>query len=107
MTSLPKSISIYFAATSDPARERFDDCFAFDAIVYDEGKNHHGIEEIKAWHIEASGPDPAVARVLSMREEGGKIVVPAEISGAFKGSPIILDFAFTLKHDLIAELEIH
>jgi hypothetical protein len=107
MTSLPNSISLYFAATSDTTRECFDKCFAANAIVHDEGKHHHGIDEIKAWHIEASGPDPAVARVISMREEDGKVIVPAEITGAFKGSPVILDFAFTLKSGLIAELEIH
>lgn len=107
MTSLPKSISAYFAATSDSTRQSFDDCFTHDAIVHDEGKIHHGVAEIKVWHIEASGPNPAVSRVLSLRQHDGKEIVTAEVSGNFKGSPVNLDFAFTLKDGLIAELEIH
>jgi hypothetical protein len=107
MTILPDAISAYFAASTDPERRSFETCFTSDAIVHDEGQIHQGIEDIKAWHIKASGPSPGVARILSMREELGKNIVPTEISGAFKGSPIVLDFTFTLKDKRIAELEIH
>ncbi|HEY4200232.1 MAG TPA: nuclear transport factor 2 family protein [Devosiaceae bacterium] len=107
MLTLPPAISGYFAGAQNNARKGFEACFTPDAIVHDEGKTYHGIEAIKAWHIAATDPNSVTTRAISMRQENGKIVVPAEVSGTFKGSPIVLDFVFTLKGDLIAELEIH
>ncbi|MDB5659627.1 MAG: hypothetical protein JWS10_2242 [Cypionkella sp.] len=106
MIALPTALATYFAASADSTRQPFDTCFAADAIVHDEAKIHHGLAEIKAWHIASNAPVQAT-RMLSIREDRGKTIVTAEVSGSFKGSPVTLDFGFTLKSGLIAELEIH
>ena len=106
MIALPAAIATYFSARADSTRQSFDACFAADAVVQDEAKIHQGLAEIKAWHIAANAPVQAT-RVLSIREDGSKSIVTAEVSGSFKGSPVTLNFNFTLKAGLIAELEIH
>ncbi len=105
MIALPPALVTYFAATQDTPRHSFDTCFAANAIVQDEAKTHRGLAEIKAWNIAANAPVREI-RPLSLREDAGQTIVTAEVSGSFKGSPVTLDFSFTLQSGLITALEI-
>ena len=106
MIALPPALVTYFAATDDPTRQSFDTCFAAHAVVQDEAQTHRGLAEIKAWHIAANAPVSEVLP-LSLRENAGRSVVTAKVSGSFKGSPVTLDFSFALNAGLITELEIN
>lgn len=106
MIALPPALVTYFAGLSDTTRQSFYTCFAPDAVVQDEAKTHRGLAEIKAWHIAANAPVNETLP-LSLREDAGRTIVTAKVSGSFKASPVTLDFSFTLKSGLITELEIH
>lgn len=107
MPILPPAIAAYFAAQQSDDIAAFEACFAPDAVVHDERRDHRGIAAITAWHIETSTRTPFTARPLSLSESGGKFVVAAEVSGAFPGSPVVLDHLFTLADGRIVALEIH
>ncbi|MES2924960.1 MAG: nuclear transport factor 2 family protein [Verrucomicrobiota bacterium] len=105
MTALDP-IQRYFAAAND---RRIDDacaCFSADAHVHDESNDHHGTTEIRAW-IEETGrqyqPQVVVLRTVG---SGDKKVVTVRVSGNFPGSPVELDFDFTLANGTISTLSI-
>jgi hypothetical protein len=81
---LPKPIELFMSSENTHDLEALADCFAAHATVRDEGQTMQGLKAIKAWRLEA-----------------GKT-----LSGDFPGSPITLDFIFTLEGDKIAALEI-
>jgi hypothetical protein len=88
---VPEIIERYFRVAVDPDRERYFAIFADDAIVEDEGQEHHGIEAIRAWR--ASVPN-VVYTLTDLRPIDGTTVATAEISGDFPGSPVTLRFWF-------------
>jgi ketosteroid isomerase-like protein len=47
--NLPDFIAAFVKAHNAPETTAYVACFTPDAIVFDEGKNHLGREEIKAW----------------------------------------------------------
>lgn len=66
--------------------------FDTNAIVEDEGQEHHGLPAIRAWRSEV----PAVTyEVRDIRSDHGTDVARALIAGDFPGSPVELDFRFT------------
>ena len=70
--------------------------FDADAIVEDEGHEHHGLDAIRAWRSEV----PMVSyEVRDIRSDDGKHVARAQIAGDFPGSPVELDFYFTFTAD--------
>src|SRR5258706_8114367 len=46
---LPAPVLTYLAAEKSKNPEMFTFCFAADALVHDEGKDHHGLDAIKSW----------------------------------------------------------
>jgi hypothetical protein len=82
----------YFAAATDPNRERYFALFGEGAVVHDDGRSHHGIGAVRRWRAEV----PAVR--YDLREVTGtadRTRAVAEVSGDFPGSPVTLAFAFT------------
>jgi hypothetical protein len=70
--------------------------FDADATVEDEGHDHQGLDAIRAWRSEV----PVVSyEVRDIQSGDGKHVARAEIAGDFPGSPVELDFHFTLAAD--------
>lgn len=82
-------------------------CFSEDAVVHDEGKDHHGKREIKAWIEETIRKYQDQLRPIRVIQKDGAVVLTAVISGTFDGSPIELDFHFAVKEDKIASLSVH
>ena len=54
---------------------------------------------------ETQGPS-TVREPLDATVDGNKSFVRAKVSGQFPGSPVTLSYAFTIKNDKIARLEI-
>lgn len=103
---IPRPVAVYLEAEEAKDVERFDDCFAADAIVHDEGHDHRGIPAIKAWKSEADAKYQTLVEPLGTTSEGPVTTIRARVSGTFPGSPIELRFMFTVKNDRIQELEI-
>ena len=102
---LPKPIAVYLAADGGDD-ELFSRCFAEDAVVRDEGQTYRGLAAIKQWKAEAKKKYQYTIEPLASARKGAKTTVTNRLTGNFPGSPIELEFVFTLDGDKIASLEI-
>lgn len=82
------------------------DCFANDAVVRDENATHHGKIDIECWLVTTIEKYKFQFKPLSSQERGNETIVSVEVSGIFPGSPISLDYHFTIANDKIASLTI-
>ena len=103
---LPKPIAIYIAAENRGDTEAFAQCFAEDAVVGDEGQTIEGLAAIKKWKAETRKKYQHTIEPLASAQEDGKTVVTNRLTGNFPGSPIELEFVFTLHRNKIAALDI-
>ncbi|GAB6110221.1 nuclear transport factor 2 family protein [Fusibacter bizertensis] len=103
---LPESIKTYFQASKSYDRNLLVNCFAKDAILYDEGLTYHGSTAI-ADHISQANTDFQVkTEVVNVEEKDKEVIVTAILSGNFNGSPVTLDYYFTMDEKKIASLRI-
>jgi hypothetical protein len=73
--------------------------------IYIEAENE-GFASIKKWKAETKKKYQHTVDPLRLVEQGDKFVVTNKLTGNFPGSPIELDFVFTLHGDTILSLEI-
>jgi len=106
VVDLPTPIAIYIAAENSGDAEVLVECFAEHAVVRDEGKTIEGLAAIKQWKAETKKKYQHTVEPLTVAQEDGKIIVTNRLTGNFPGSPIELEFVFTLDGDKIASLEI-
>jgi hypothetical protein len=104
--NLPVPIAIYFAAENQGDTEIVAQCFAEDAVVRDEGQTIEGLTAIKQWKDETKRKYQHTIEPLASAEKDGKTIVTNRLTGNFPGSPIELEFVFTLDGNKIAALEI-
>lgn len=104
--NLPKPIALYLSAENSGDATLFDQCFAEDATVRDENETHKGLVTIKKWKAETKKKYQHTVEPLSVTQKGDKTVVTNRLTGNFPGSPIELDFVFTLADDKIVSIEI-
>lgn len=81
-------------------------CFADDAVVRDENETRRGKNEIERWLTTTIEKYNFQCKPLSSQERDDEPVISVEISGPFPGSPISLDYHFTLQAGKIASLTI-
>ena len=86
--------------------EALADCFAAHATVRDEGQTMKGLKAIKTWRLETGKKYRHTVEPVALTARHGKTVVRTKLTGDFPGSPITLEFVFTLEGDKIAALEI-
>jgi ketosteroid isomerase-like protein len=105
--ALPDAVACFFAASNQGDATVLLSYLATDAVVRDDGQQHHGAAAIAAWlaHVQATTPYRAVPR--EVRTHGVALHVTAEVSGAFPQSPLQLEHVFRLVDGKIAALEIH
>ena len=103
---LPTPIAIYIAAANGDDTEALPQCFAESALVRDEGKTIEGLAAIKEWMAETKQKYQHTIEPLASTQKDGKTIVTNRLTGNFPGSPIELEFVFTLDRDKIAALEI-
>lgn len=105
--TLPASIQAFFDADNGPVDGVFPvEAFAPDAVVTDEGQTYVGRDAITAWWRAAKAKSQHTTEPCGSREERGLNIVRARVTGQFPGSPVVLSFAFRLKEERIAALEI-
>jgi hypothetical protein len=104
--NLPKPIALYVFAENSGDTKLFDECFADEAVVRDESETHNGLAAIKAWKAETKRKYQHTVDPLRIAERDSKFIVTNRLTGNFPGSPIELDFVFTLAGDKIVSLEI-
>lgn len=103
---LPKPIEIFMASENTRDAEALADCFTPTATVKDEGQTVKGLKAIQAWMLETTKKYQHNVEPVAAAARDGKTIVSTKLTGNFLGSPITLDFVFTLEGGKIAALEI-
>ena len=103
---LPAPIALYIAAENRGDPEALEQCFTEHAVVRDEGRTIEGLAAIKRWKAETSKKYQHTVEPLASAQKDGKTIVTNRPTGNFPGSPIELQFVFTLDGSKIASLEI-
>ena len=106
MMHLPTPIALYIAAENRGDTEALARCFAEDAIVRDEGQTIEGMAAIEQWKVETKKKYRHTIEPLACSQKDDKTIVTNRLTGNFPGSPIELEFVFTLEENKIADLEI-
>ena len=102
---LPPPIAAYFVAdASDPSSVAR--CFSENAVVIDERREHRGKPAIARWRAEALAKYHYTSEPLAVDVAGPDVTVTARVTGDFPGSPVNLQYRFTLEGASIARLEI-
>ena len=103
---LPRPLADYFAATNAHDVAAMSAAFSEDATVHDEGRDHHGLAAIRGWMKETIEKYDYRVDPLDSSRTGKKAVVLVSLRGTFPGSPVTLQYAFTLEGQKISRLEI-
>ncbi|QJW47709.1 nuclear transport factor 2 family protein [bacterium BFN5] len=81
-------------------------CFAEQAVVLDEGKEIRGTAAIQSWFETSNEKYQDTLTVTKLVEHNHETVLTALVAGNFEGSPVSLDFYFSIKEDKIDRLRI-
>ena len=103
---LPTPIATYIGAANRGETEALAQCFAESALVRDEGKTIEGLAAIKKWMVETKQKYQHTIEPLAATQKDGKTIVTNRLTGNFPGSPIELEFVFTLDGNKIVSLDI-
>jgi ketosteroid isomerase-like protein len=102
---LPAPVAAYFAADTTGA-EAVAQCFTDGAVVIDERQEYRGRTAIARWKAEVSAKFRYTVDQLGAHVSGDQTAVTGRVTGDFPGSPVDLQYRFTLEGDKIARLEI-
>jgi len=104
--NLPTVMTALIEAQNSFDSAAYAACFSADAIVFDEGKTHHGREAIQHWIADANERYAAVMEPVKYEKNEGASILKAEVSGNFPGSPILLNYHMQIVNGLIQSLKI-
>ena len=103
---LPRIINDYVDASNAHDVKSVVACFADNALVHDEGKDFRSKKMIKDWIVKTIEKYKFQLKPVSIKDDNTEVVVAVEVSGTFDGSPITLDYHFTIEGDKIVSLTI-
>jgi hypothetical protein len=103
---LPAPIAAYIDAENSHDIEALALCFSENGTVRDEGRTIQGLAAIKHWKAETAKKYRHTMEPLACKPGGDKIAVTNRLAGNFPGSPIELEFVFTLENEKISSLDI-
>jgi hypothetical protein len=102
---LPAPVAAYFAADTTGA-EAVARCFTDGAVVIDERREYRGRTAIAQWKAAASAKFRYSVEPLGVHVSADQTTVTGRVTGDFPGSPVELQYHFTLEGAKIARLEI-
>src|SRR4051812_48307913 len=103
---LPKPIEVFMSSENTHNTDALAECFASDATVQDQGQTLKGLDAIKAWRLETAKKYRHTLEPVAASARRGKTVVSTKLTGNFPGSPVTVDFVFTIEGGKISALEI-
>src|SRR5262245_15681421 len=106
MLTLPEPIANYLAAVAAKDFDKLVLCFTGDAVVHDEGGTDRRRDAIKSWSEDTQRRYTYAMEVLDASSTGNTVQVRAKVTGSFPGSPVELNYLFTLAKDNIVSLKI-
>ena len=106
-TELPSVVQAYVDSTNRHDVAAVPSCFSDGAVVHDESREYRGHKEIEDWV--ATTIEKYKFQIKPLGASGGEVetLVAMEVSGTFPGSPITLDYRFTIAGDKISSLTIN
>ena len=102
--SLMPIIQSYVAASNAHDVKSILACFADDAVVHDENATRRGKIDIERWASETIDKYKFHFRPLSAEHRADETVVSMEVSGSVPGSPVTLDYRFSVVNEKISSL---
>ena len=93
---LPALIQTYIDASNAHNVESILACFTDDAVVRDENATCRGKMDIERWITTTIEKYKFQFKPLSSQQRDTETVVSVEVSGTFPGSPVSLDYHFTI-----------
>lgn len=103
---LPQPIAAYYHACDVYDDTLLAGCFAEDVVLQDEGQEYHGADTVSGHILGANRNAKVMIEITNCVEKMGETVVTATLSGDFEGSPIPLDFHFSIENGKIKVLNI-
>jgi hypothetical protein len=103
---LPKLLTDLVDAQNSHDGAAYASLFSESAIVFDEGKTHHGREAIQRWIEKSNEENQTILRPIAFEQGEKTSVFTAEISGTFPGSPAVLNFNLVIQQGFIQSLKI-
>lgn len=103
---LPAPLPEYFAAANTDDAARIAACFASDARVHDEKRDHVGRAAIRQWAADVRAKVRFQSEPFSIDGDPDRPVVVAHVSGDFPGSPVDLTYRFVITDGEITTLSI-
>lgn len=103
---LPPPLAAYYEAKNQHDINGMLAPFAEDAVVKDEGQEHHGTAAILSWMEHTTSKYRVTVEVKQIETVDNRLIVSGLVSGDFPGSPVMLRYTFTLSGPTIARLEI-
>jgi hypothetical protein len=104
--NLPITIRRLVDAQNTDNPEKYIDQFSNDAIVHDAGMIYTGKEEIRRWNEIRSNRYRPKLKVIDLIQGGEHRILITEVSGVFKGSPMLMNYHISLTEDKISMLRI-
>jgi ketosteroid isomerase-like protein len=102
--SLTPILQSYVEASNAHDVNSILDCFADDAVVRDENATRRGKIDIERWASETIDKYKFQFRPVNAERRANETVVSVEVSGRFPGSPVTLDYHFTVANEKISSL---
>lgn len=93
---LPPTVRRYLEMRESAEPSQVVELFAPDAVVSDEGRTHHGRDEIRAWIEETNAAYEYTTEFLGARETDGTIGVSFRLTGDFPGGVVELEYQFRM-----------
>ena len=101
---LPSVISDYINASNAHDVGTILACFSDAATIRDENETLHGKHAIKAWIVKTIEKYDFHFEALTIRQDDDEATVAVKVSGTFPGSPVTLDYHFTIAEGKISSL---
>jgi ketosteroid isomerase-like protein len=96
----------YLNASNAHDAEAILACFSDAATVRDENETLHGKDAIKSWILKTIEKYDFHFEPLRVQQDDDEAIVVVKVSGTFPGSPVTLDYLFTVTNGKIASLSI-
>ncbi|MEV4134170.1 nuclear transport factor 2 family protein [Dactylosporangium sp. NPDC049742] len=105
--NLPPAITTYLTAHNARDVDRAIASYTPDATVIDEGRSHHGTDEIREWLAGAASEYTYTTELISVTRLGEeRYDVVQHLEGDFPGGVVDLHYRFTLRGAAIVRLVI-
>lgn len=104
--TLPEAVTTFMTALDSHEFDRALATFTSDAVVTDDGRDHAGTDEIKAWLATAVTEYTYTATFTGASTTGAGVDVGQHLEGDFPGGVVDLNYRFTLDGAVISRLVI-